>query len=151
MPRTGMNAQTHTYTCVRAHTQGAADKVQCLLPSSFSHELGMRDLLVGLQGTVCMLLIPPPTPQLHNWETVSKTLANTDTHLKIPSYVSSQVKLFSPPPEWKTPLALRHSSEQNCGCRHTYTHHPGCCPLLCFFQLHLCLSPPLTFHCQSQD
>lgn len=91
---------------MNTQTRGAIDKVQCLLPSSSSHKPGMRDLLVGPPGYTLHASDTLPLPQLHNWETgaleskaVSKTLANTDTHLKIPSYLPNQVQLcFLPYP-----------------------------------------------------
>lgn len=64
-----MNTQTHTYTHVRANTRGATDKVQCLLPSSFSHKPGIGDLLVGPPGYTLHASDTLPLPQLHNWET----------------------------------------------------------------------------------
>lgn len=145
----GTGTHTHTHRGTHAHMHPAADKVRGLLPSSSSHELGIRDLPVGTPGCPLHACAIPPTPQLHNQETGAFEGKGTcqHTHLEVPSYCRIRYNhVFSPTQMTDTTGTDTAESKTLGGWGHTYTHHPGCCPLLCFlatFQISplLSLSP----------
>lgn len=100
--------------CMLAHEEPLTKFSACLHPVPPTSQ-GSGTWWWEPQGTLCMHLTPLPPPNyttgrqvhLRAKQTVSKTLANTFTHLKIPSYLSYQVQLCFLPHPNATPLALK--------------------------------------------